>query len=320
MISVAMTTYNGEKYLRKQIESVLNQTQKVDEIIVCDDGSTDNTIKILNDYPVKVYLNSQNLGYKLNFKKAMELCNGDYIFLCDQDDVWEENKVEEMLKIMQSNDAIHVLASSFTYIEGNDKIIETKNERNHSNNNLYPKDVKGNELVSVLFDEYLSGNYFQGCSLVMDRWIKDLVLKDFDTRIPHDWLISMVAASYDGMYFYNKSLFKYRIHEQNTLGIESLNQSTKDHFKSALILNVRLQDAKDALVVLDILSRLNSVYYQKREKEFRNLSLFLVEHNDNLKNKRFFKLLKQNFNPFYGIIRTYKARIMDLFFCLYPNR
>ena len=69
MISVAMTTYNGEKYIRKQIESILNQSMKVDEIIVCDDGSTDKTVEILKEYPVTVYQNEKNLGYRLNLKK-----------------------------------------------------------------------------------------------------------------------------------------------------------------------------------------------------------------------------------------------------------
>lgn len=80
MISVAMTTYNGEKFVCEQIESILNQSMKVDEIIVCDDGSSDSTIELLKKYPVKVVQNDVNLGYRLNFKKAMELCSGDYIF------------------------------------------------------------------------------------------------------------------------------------------------------------------------------------------------------------------------------------------------
>ena len=87
MISVAMTTFNGEKYIEKQIESILNQSLSVDEIIICDDGSTDNTIELMKKYNVQIIQNKKNLGYKLNFKKAMEKCKGDYIFLCDQDAV-----------------------------------------------------------------------------------------------------------------------------------------------------------------------------------------------------------------------------------------
>ncbi len=76
MISVAMTTFNGEKYIEKQIESILNQSLSVDEIIICDDGSTDNTIELMKKYNVQIIQNKKNLGYKLNFKKAMEKCKG----------------------------------------------------------------------------------------------------------------------------------------------------------------------------------------------------------------------------------------------------
>lgn len=69
MISVAMTTFNGEKYIEKQIESILNQSLSVDEIIICDDGSTDNTIELMKKYNVQIIQNKKNLGYKLNFKK-----------------------------------------------------------------------------------------------------------------------------------------------------------------------------------------------------------------------------------------------------------
>ena len=88
MISVAMTTYNGALYLKKQLDSILFQTMAIDELIICDDGSSDETKEIIQDYQKKYpqihfYENKENLGYKLNFKKAMDLCCGDYIFLCD---------------------------------------------------------------------------------------------------------------------------------------------------------------------------------------------------------------------------------------------
>jgi len=92
-ISVALCTYNGELYLREQLESILKQTFPPDEIIICDDGSTDTTIKILEEFrrksfiPVKVYYNKENLGVSKNFEKAISLCSGDIIFLSDQDDV-----------------------------------------------------------------------------------------------------------------------------------------------------------------------------------------------------------------------------------------
>ena len=92
MISIAMATYNGELFIREQLDSILTQTLSDWELIVCDDGSTDNTLSILQEYAnndsrIKIYQNETNLGFKRNFEKAIGLCSGEYIALCDQDDI-----------------------------------------------------------------------------------------------------------------------------------------------------------------------------------------------------------------------------------------
>ena len=316
MISVALTTFNGEKFVQQQIESILNQSMHVDEIVVCDDGSSDRTVNILKQYPIKLYQNEQNLGYQLNFKKAISLCSGDYIFLCDQDDIWEPQKVAQMIKQMKSNPKIHVLASSFQYIDSNNQPLSIKKGRNTSNNGLYPKRVEKGAVVEVTFDEYLSRNYFQGCSLLIDAWIKKIVLENFSTQIPHDWLFSMVASSYHGMFFYNKPLFYYRIHDDNTLGLDYFTQTKREHLSRANTLDLRTQNAKNAISVLDIIQNANPDFYNRRINEFSKMRIFLKNHNYYLENKKFFGLLKQNSSLFYGKIKTKKARIMDLFFAL----
>ena len=102
-ISVAIASYNGAEYISAQLDSVLNQTVKVTEIVICDDISTDKTWDILQNYKekypelFKIFRNEKNLGCSGNFEKALSLCSGEIIFLADQDDVWQENKVEKML-------------------------------------------------------------------------------------------------------------------------------------------------------------------------------------------------------------------------------
>ena len=91
MISIAMATYNGEKNIKEQIESILNQTLKEFELIICDDASTDNTVPILTSFAekdkrIKILKNEQNLGFKKNFEKILFHCTGEYIAFCDQDD------------------------------------------------------------------------------------------------------------------------------------------------------------------------------------------------------------------------------------------
>lgn len=316
MISVAMTTFNGEKYIEKQIESIIHQSLPVDEIIVCDDGSTDHTVELLKKYDVTLIQNFQNLGYKLNFKQAMEKCNGDYIFLCDQDDIWEKDKVKDMMHIMESHKNIHVLASSFTYIDGQDQMILTTLNKGYSNNNLYNKEVEKNALVSVLTDEFIYGNYFQGCALVMDKQTRDFVVHHFDDRLPHDWIISLYASIDGGMYFYNKSEFKYRIHSDNSIGVSTLNQSTTQHVNRAYRFEERYQKARDALYVLDVLKSNCIDYYMQNEKKFNAIESFMEHHVSYLKNKKFFGLLGQNRYVYYKKLKTYRARIMDLLYCL----
>ena len=97
LVSIAMATYNGEKYLKEQLDSIYAQTYKDIEVIVCDDCSSDKTVEILDEYKekygLKYYINEKNLGFKKNFEKAISLCSGDFIALADQDDIWIENKI-----------------------------------------------------------------------------------------------------------------------------------------------------------------------------------------------------------------------------------
>lgn len=109
MISVCIATYNGEKYIKEQIDSILAQLNSGDEIIVSDDSSQDSTIEIIqsyNDPRIKIHPYQQFHSPVLNFENAINKATGDYIFLCDQDDVWLPNKVELMIKSLQHNDLV----------------------------------------------------------------------------------------------------------------------------------------------------------------------------------------------------------------------
>lgn len=107
--SVALCSYNGGRYIAEQLDSILQQTVPVDEIVVCDDGSTDNTAEILKSFERKhpgkfrIYLNGQQLGVIKNFEKAINLCRGEIVFLSDQDDIWLPHKVETVLEYFSQN-------------------------------------------------------------------------------------------------------------------------------------------------------------------------------------------------------------------------
>lgn len=109
MISIAMATYNGEKYLREQLDSILAQTVQDFELVVCDDCSTDSTVRILEEYVekdarIKIFCNEQNLGFVKNFEKAISLCQGECIALSDQDDVWLPEHLQVLLENIGEKD------------------------------------------------------------------------------------------------------------------------------------------------------------------------------------------------------------------------
>ena len=128
-ISVALCTFNGEKYIEKQLDSILNQSIKVNEIIVCDDHSVDTTISILDKYSLnypelfKLHKNENNLRSNKNFEKAISLCTGDYIFLSDQDDLWREDKVEKTLNVFSKNPTAEGVFSNATLINDIDQLL-----------------------------------------------------------------------------------------------------------------------------------------------------------------------------------------------------
>lgn len=104
-ISLAIATYNGANYLSELLNSLINQTVLPDEIIVVDDKSIDDTVLILKEYssklPIKIFENEKNYGVNLNFKKAVSLCSGDYILICDQDDVWFPENIETKVSLLE---------------------------------------------------------------------------------------------------------------------------------------------------------------------------------------------------------------------------
>ena len=126
MISIAMATYNGEKYLKEQIDSILNQSIQEFELVVCDDCSTDNTWSMLEEYAqhdnrITIIENEKNLGVKHNFEKAISLTKGEFIAFSDQDDIWLKEKVEKSVEKLKKED----LDIVFTDLEVVDENLKT---------------------------------------------------------------------------------------------------------------------------------------------------------------------------------------------------
>lgn len=227
MISVAMTTYNGERYIKEQLESIINQTRKVDEIIIFDDCSKDKTVQIIREAiketEIKIFLtvNEKNVGYIENFRRAIEKSTGDYIFLCDQDDVWMNDKVEKMLDIMEKYD-IRVLFTQYDMIDSKGKKINAKEYRFNGE-----KKYGGKEIKKISLERLVFGNIVPGCTYCFTSDIKDYYMRIIERPIIHDYSIALIGACIGKSYYYNEKTIYYRIHNSNTIGIQKKSNKQK---------------------------------------------------------------------------------------------
>ena len=200
MISVCIPTYNGEKFLKPQVDSVLLQLSQDDEIIVSDDGSSDNTIEILESYKdrrIKIFKNSRK-GVISNIENALQQSIGEYIFLCDQDDVWVENKVSIIMKAIVESDL--VISDCYVTDQNLNIIYESFYKQNNSKNNKW---------LALLKNPYL------GCCMAFKRKVLDAALP-FPAKIPmHDIWIGNVAAFKFQVMFIPDKLIYYRRHGNN---------------------------------------------------------------------------------------------------------
>ena len=225
-VSVALATFNGEKYISKQLHSLLFQRRTIDEVIIVDDASTDKTADIVRDFIEKnqllnwhLYINEKNIGFLKNFKSAIEKTTGDIIFLCDQDDIWCKTKVDSMLNRFESDDRIKAIYSGFNIIDENDNVVHARKKMFHSNNNLIKFRIEPFETVKIDLSTICKYNISPGCTLAFTREVKDIYLEKTKSICVHDWEIALIAAFLDGLYFFNTPLTHYRVHSSNTIGL-----------------------------------------------------------------------------------------------------
>lgn len=211
LISVAMATYNGEKYLREQIDSILAQTHKNIEFIVCDDRSTDNTVAILREYQqlgkLSYSVNEKNLGYYHNFERALSLCHGDYIALADQDDIWLPNKLEILLNEIGTNSLI---ASDALLVDKNNEILQSSFKSYANLPVVYEYD----------FLRVLHSGFITGCTIMLRREMLNHAMPFPKSIQYHDWWLGFVGFKTGGTRYIDQQLIRYRQHDNNQIGAE----------------------------------------------------------------------------------------------------
>lgn len=204
-VAVVMATYNGEKFIEQQLQSIINQTYPNLEIVITDDCSTDATYSILqryaHQYPnITCYQNPHNIGYIKNFERAIRLAEPDYIALSDQDDIWHPEKIALMMG--------HIHDASVVYCDS--ELIDA--EGNSLNKKL--SDIKNLQPIHDSLPFIVNNGVF-GHAMLMHKSIA-LQAMPFSEDCVHDWLIAFVAATNNGVKYINQPVVQYRQHCNNT--------------------------------------------------------------------------------------------------------
>ncbi len=236
-VSIVMTTFNGERYLKDQLDSFLNQTRLPDDLIICDDNSTDSTIEIIKEFiriapfNVRLYRNRKNLGYTRNFSKAMSLCDSDIVFLSDQDDVWYKRKIEVILNYFNLYPHAQLLIHDLEFCDEDlNPIGQTKLQRIQNIYNPNEKFVTG--MATAIRNKFL-----QVCLSIPDN-----------PYITYDNWIHGCAGKLNIKRIVPEVLSYYRRHPDNTTYQSLLNvpyKTTKDHFNSNIKLIIKSKTLPD---------------------------------------------------------------------------
>lgn len=215
-VVILISTFNGEKYLKAQLDSLLNQTYPNIEIIARDDKSLDRTLEILKSYGLEVLNSQHNLGIIKSFecliKFVLDNKSAKYIMFCDQDDVWKPNKVEETWKKIKSLEDKY---GEVPLLVHSDLEVVDENLNNISNSlwkyeKICPERNSLNRLVIQ--------NTITGCTMMINRNLANMSLPISSNAIMHDWWIGLVASAFGKIAYIDVDTIKYRQHANNDVG------------------------------------------------------------------------------------------------------
>lgn len=235
-LSIALCTYNGSRFIREQFQSLANQTLQPFEVVVTDDCSQDETISIIQEFSkvlnIKIFINDSPLKVTKNFEKAISLCNGNIILMCDQDDIWHPDKLAKISKYFQENPNKLAAFSDADLVDERGISLDKNFWSVVRFNEPQIQQFKENNSVELL----LAGNRSAGCMMAFRKELIEKLIP-FPTNIPlmiHDNWITIVAVMMDSLGLIDEKLISYRQHSFQQIGIREKQTgktvSLKDRF------------------------------------------------------------------------------------------
>jgi glycosyltransferase involved in cell wall biosynthesis len=309
LVSIALATYNGERFLREQLDSLIEQSYRPLEIVVCDDNSRDGTQKLLTEYEreypelFRVHYNASNIGYIRNFERATRLCKGRFIAFCDQDDVWDPLKIETLVGSIGPYSLIH---SDAALIDEAGALL-SPSYSSYSRKRVQP----------IGFIDLLMNNQVTGCTCLFKQDIVNIA-GCFPEKLPHDHWIALVAYENGGITYLPRCLTRYRQHSQNQLGAKRPGREISKGKSLTLILQnagkkyqarkliyesmrehaLEIFNPVDATSFLDLLDYYSSFF--KNAIRVKSLLFFVSNLKSFSYSKKFVVVVKELFFSFIG--------------------
>jgi len=252
---VALCTFNGERFLSEQLASIAEQTRLPDELVVCDDRSTDRTVAIVREFaasaswPVRIFENESNLGSAANFEQAIRLCAGDLIALSDQDDIWYSNRLERSEQELAAHPEAGLVFSDADVInEQNQQLEKTLWQR------LGFAGKRKRDLLDGQYIVLAKHRFVTGATVMFRTGLRDLCLPIAAGWIHDEW-IAMIAAVFFDLRPIDQPLIRYRIHGSQQVGlVNRLQQGAPGNTRAQKHWGRLAESVKELQQLCDVLS------------------------------------------------------------------
>lgn len=281
LVSIALCTYNGEKYIQEQVVSLLRQSYQEIELIIVDDGSTDQTYSILTQFQqqdarIKLYQNEANLGFNANFHKAISLSSGEFIAIADQDDCWATDKISQLMAAIGDNLLIY---HNSAYMDEQGTLIGTSTQSHH-------RFVKGDCAINLVYYNCVSGH----ACLIRKALFENM--GTLPTNFYYDWWLAYTASCEGKITYINTTLVNHRLHRHSSTAHDQTDA------RQLRVAHLKLFIAHQAtpIALKSLLEKLLLAYTTKKPNAFSfKLFLLLLQNSQQLfyiRKKSLFSKLK----------------------------